>query len=229
MRSQEYCRGADFCDEIAGESDNTFKRVYGGEPPTRTVASTESFVVVVDLSPLTVGHLLLLPRGHYLSFAGVVRHHLTELKYLLDWLLPRYRETFGAPTILEHGSSSDFDHSACITHAHWHVMPVEGESIEQTMLADGLVPTTLRTVAELDSPLWSDSAYFLVSYKDLHLAFRTRRDLPRQYLRSVVSRPLLIPDPEWDYAVVVRKEVLRSTMDHAGEWLTDRSMKIGRP
>lgn len=229
MRSHDFCRGADFCDEIAGDSDVTFNRVYEGDPATRTVVSGGTFVVVADLSPLTVGHLLILPRAHYLSFAGVIRHHLPELRELLDWLLPRYRSTFGSPTILEHGSAPDFDHSACITHAHWHVLPVDGEAIEQAMLADGLPATDLRTVAELDSPWWSDSSYFLVSHEDRHRVFSPRAGLRRQYLRSVAGIPLRIPDPEWDYAVIVRKNHLRSTMEHVAEWITDRSAKVDHP
>jgi len=226
VQSRDHCQGADFCDEIAGESDITFKRVYGGAPPSRKIASTKSFVVIADLSPLTVGHLLILPRDHYLSFAGVVHDHLDELHGLLDWLIPKYRTTFGPPTILEHGSSPDFDHSACITHAHWHLIPIAGAAIEQAIVADGLVATELRTLAELDSPLWSKSAYFFVSYDDRHRVFPPRADLRRQYLRSVVSRPLRIPDPEWDYALIVRKNYLRSTMGQVDGWATQQERQI---
>jgi diadenosine tetraphosphate (Ap4A) HIT family hydrolase len=216
--SSEYCRGADFCEEMSGNSDTTFMRVYNGRPPSRAVEVTDSFVVVADLSPLTVGHLLVLPREHHLSFATVIRRHLDELRELLDWLLPRYRGTFGEPTILEHGSAKDFDHDACITHAHWHVVPVDGSSIDQSMTDDGLTSTDLRDIADLNDPQWLDSAYFLLLYRSLRRVFEPRPTLCRQYLRSVISKPLRIPEPEWDYAVVVRKNYLRSTMERVSSW-----------
>jgi diadenosine tetraphosphate (Ap4A) HIT family hydrolase len=216
--SNEYCRGGDFCEEMSGDSDTTFMRVYGGRPPSRKVETTDSFVVVADLSPLTVGHLLVLPRKHYLSFATVIPRHLDELRDLLDWLLPRYRMTFGEPAILEHGSAENFDHSACITHAHWHVVPVDGTSIDQSMTDDGLTSTDLRDIADLNDPKWLNSAYFLLLYRDLCTVFQPQPTLRRQYLRSVISRPLRIPDPEWDYAVVVRKNYLRSTMERVSNW-----------
>ncbi|MEV5088691.1 hypothetical protein ACWEQ5_30280 [Streptomyces griseoincarnatus] len=39
-----------------------------------------------------------------------------------------------------------------------------------------------------------------------------------QYLRSVVGRLLGIPDPLWDYALVVRRELLRETMTLTRSW-----------
>lgn len=179
---------------------------------------TKSFVIVADLSPLTVGHLLLLPRQHYLSFSTVVVHHLTELRELLDWLVPHYRGTFGEPVILEHGSAPDLDHGACITHAHWHLVPVSGAAILHTMSDDGLSAEELHSIANLGDRPWRTSTYFLVMSGDDRRVFHTRPDLRRQYLRSVISKPLGIPDPEWDYAVVVRKNYLRLTMARVDEW-----------
>lgn len=218
MGSDQYCRGADFCEEMSGNSDTTFRRVYEGRPASRAVGATDSFVVVADLSPLTVGHLLVLPREHHLSYASVVRRHLDELRGLIDWLFPRYRRTFGEPTVLEHGSAKDFDHGACITHAHWHVVPVDGMVIDRAMADDGLTSTDLLDITDLGDPQWLDTAYFLLLYRDLRRVFRPQKTLRRQYLRSVISKPLRIPDPEWDYAVVVRKNYLRSTMERVSGW-----------
>jgi diadenosine tetraphosphate (Ap4A) HIT family hydrolase len=98
-----YCQGADFCAEIGGETDLSFTRAYQGDPPSRRVATTEHFVVVIDISPLAVGHLLLLPKQHYFSFAQILAYDPYELYSLLEWLVPVYEATFGSPVILEHG------------------------------------------------------------------------------------------------------------------------------
>ena len=101
------CDGSDLCDELAGADDSDFARTYGGKPASRVVACSEHLRVLVDLSPLTVGDLLVVPREHYLSFAEVSRIHEVELTELLNYFLPRYSLVFGTPTILEHGSSEN--------------------------------------------------------------------------------------------------------------------------
>lgn len=106
---RELCGGADFCYEIAGSRDVTFQRIYEGFPPSRHIFTTHLFVVIADLSPLTLGHILLLPKRHYLSFAQVVAEHEVALHDTMQWLFPRYLGTFGSPVILEHGSARDDD------------------------------------------------------------------------------------------------------------------------
>lgn len=112
-----------------------------------------------------------------------------------------------------------------ITHAHWHVVPVAGQEIITARTADGLLPTSLETISDIAS--WSDSAYFLVMYGDRKLVVHAEPRLRRQYLRSVISKPLKIPDPEWDYAVVVRKEYLRE--NHRAGQRVDPDRATGRP
>ncbi|GAA3339492.1 hypothetical protein GCM10020358_23490 [Amorphoplanes nipponensis] len=44
------------------------------------------------------------------------------------------------------------------------------------------------------------------------------RTIRPQYLRSVVGRMLDIPDPEWDWSVVVRRHLMRETMRLTSGW-----------
>ncbi|MFI6030114.1 hypothetical protein [Amycolatopsis magusensis] len=59
------CTGADFCEEISGAADTSFRRFHEGDPPSRRVHSAPDFELPADLSPLTTGHLLLLPKRLY--------------------------------------------------------------------------------------------------------------------------------------------------------------------
>jgi diadenosine tetraphosphate (Ap4A) HIT family hydrolase len=212
------CQGADFCDEIVGKLDVSFARTYEGNPPTRQIVATNELVLVVDLSPLMVGHLLLLPKRHYFSFAQVLNDHTGALNGFLSWLMPTYGETFGRPVILEHGSSPNLDHSACITHAHWHLVPLDGIEINNTIVEDGLNPVDLRSLAELARPPWTSSPYFFACFSDIFRVYRPLDEMRPQYLRSVIGRQLSMNDPEWDYALIVRRHLLRATMNLAGHW-----------
>lgn len=213
-----YCQGADLCQEIAGESDVTFSRVYKGDPESRVITDSDLFTLVADLSPLVLGHLLLLPTKHYLSFAQVIVDHKSLVSDIVTWLIPLYEQFFGPPVIMEHGSSAEANHNACITHAHWHILPVDGSRIDEVMLDDGLIPQDLNGLDQLGQPPWTESAYFFRSYTKHHRLYTTANVLPRQYVRSVVARTLSIREPEWDYALVVRKHLLKATLDRAGGW-----------
>ncbi len=222
-----FCEGADFCHEIAGDTDVSFTRTYRGTPPTRRIVTTENFVLVADLSPLVVGHLLLLPRKHYLSYSKVVRDASEELLALLAWLEPTYCMTFGMLCILEHGSSTDVDQRACITHAHWHLVPVAGDDVHSLMTADNLVAHELCSVRELGDPAWTDSSYFLLYHAGWYRLYKPVGDLRRQYLRSIVGRLVGMSDPEWDYAVIVRMDHLRKTMALVRGWRYPNDVEEG--
>ncbi|GAB2744220.1 HIT family protein [Amycolatopsis magusensis] len=221
------CTGADFCEEISGAADTSFRRFYEGDPPSRRVHSTPNFELLADLSPLTTGHLLLLPKRHYLSFAQVLGEHQREAVALIERVRLLYREVFGEPLFLEHGSSTGQVSHACITHAHLHLLPVSGPAADRIMLADGLRYHDLDSITELARPPWPDSAYFLRSHEG-HCRVYLPTTQRRQYLRSVAGSILSIDDPEWDYAVVMRKDALRSTMRRVRDWPARLAMEEPR-
>lgn len=218
MSHLDYCRGSDLCNEIAGRRDVSFNRVYEGEPASRVIAADEVLLLLADMSPLVAGHLLLVPKQHYYSFAQVLADHQSHVNRFLRQFCPLYEDTFGAPSILEHGSSEEVDHSACITHAHWHIIPTYGALIKAQLSDDGLRPLALPDLDSLAHSRWCNTPYFFHSFGGCHYVYQNRPDLPRQYLRSVVGRILSIPDPEWDYALIVRKHLLRDTMQLVKHW-----------
>ncbi|MBP2340152.1 diadenosine tetraphosphate (Ap4A) HIT family hydrolase [Saccharothrix coeruleofusca] len=218
MTSTVHCTGADFCEEISGAVDTSFNRFYQGAPPSRRVHSTRRFELLADMSPLTVGHLLLLPRKHYLSFAQVLVEHPEETEELLDRVIRIYRETFREPLVMEHGSSQGQHSHACITHAHLHLLPIDGHAVDELMTADGLRYQDLSSIHDLASAPWPTSAYFLRLYRGTCRVYLPTAGQRRQYLRSVAGATLSIEDPEWDYAVVMRKDDLRRTMHMVEHW-----------
>lgn len=218
MTGSVVCEGADLCQELARDTDTSFVRTYQGDPPTRRILETENLALIADMSPLVAGHLLLLPKAHFLSFSGVVRVHLAELEGLVEKIAPRYRDTFGELLILEHGSSVDGHGNACITHAHWHLLPVDGAEVDRLIKADGLTHTDLTDLIELGARRWTEQPYFLRGYDGRMRVYEPSPDTRRQYLRSVVGAVLSIDTPLWDYALVIRKELLRETMRSVRHW-----------
>ena len=211
---QSQCVGADFCQEFDGLPEVTFSRIYGGRPPSRVIMTIGDFTVLADLSPLVVGHVLLLPKQHFLSFAQVSASTPMDLRRAVTIVVDLYRETFGSPVILEHGSAANDDHSACVTHAHWHLVPLSGCDVAGLMCRDGLRPTA---VSDLGSAPWLDASYYLVGQNgSFHVC--AARNMPKQYVRSLIGRCLGMRDPDWDYALIVRRELLRDTMELTAGW-----------
>jgi diadenosine tetraphosphate (Ap4A) HIT family hydrolase len=210
------CVGADFCQELSGQLDTEFHRTYGACASTRIIGRSQSLCLLVDMSPLCVGHLLIVSEQHYLSFAGVMREHGPEVKDVLDLVFSQYQNTFGEPVVLEHGSSLDTGDSGCITHAHWHLFPLDLDAIHKIMLTDGLSFTELAGVEDL-AAVDQGIPYFFAADRSRQRLYDVER-MRRQYLRSVAGELLGIPDPEWDYAVVVRKEFFWRTMYQVINW-----------
>jgi diadenosine tetraphosphate (Ap4A) HIT family hydrolase len=170
------------------------------------------------MSPLTTGHLLLLPVRHYLSFAQVLGVHTTEAVDLINRVTALYTETFQTPLIMEHGSSGGQESHACITHAHLHFLPADGGIVDRFLIDDELAYRELDSITELSQAPWPHSAYFLRIYGDSCRVYLPTTAQKRQYLRSAAGEALAIKDPEWDYAVVMRMTELRSTMNMVGHW-----------
>ncbi|SPT60922.1 MULTISPECIES: HIT domain-containing protein [Actinomadura] len=218
MTERDSCVGSDFCRELAGAEDVTFHRVYGASAPGRIIGRGSTLTLLADMSPLTWGHLLLVPNAHYVSFGAVMCDHAEEVATALKQIVLPYTASFGEPVFLEHGSTMRMDGSACVTHAHIHLLPLPFEQVNTLMARDGLAPTTLGGLADLERFGHDDLPYFYCGDADEHQVYAAVQARPRQYLRSVAGRILGLADPEWDYAVVVRKDVLVTTMKETAHW-----------
>lgn len=206
----------DFCQELGGSRTTSFMRAYQGEPETRIIASSNNLTLMADLSPLCMGHLLLVPDFHYLSYAGVCRDHKAEVEKVTAQIQELYAPAFGDPVVLEHGSSIDTSGSSCISHAHWHFLPVSVGRVFEAMDEDGLQHTDLNNLEDLVA--YEQVPYYYAANAEYRRVYGINHSMKQQYLRSVIGKILGIPDPEWDWALVIRKEYLRASMLTTAHW-----------
>lgn len=206
------CDGSDLCAELSGSADTEFSRTYEGDPESRILLETTNFAMVVDISPLVEGHLLVVPKKHYRNFASAMldyRHEAVQItRRARDWL----RETYGSVALFEHGSTSDQFGGACIAHAHIHVLPVEASGLVAVMRRD-----ELELIALPDITSWTEIAetprhYLLCSDGERSVVTFPSARVRHQYLRSAAAEVLGIPDPHWDWSLVIRRDLLRNTV-----------------
>lgn len=197
---------------MSGIVSTDFSRTYEGDPHSRILLETTGFAIVVDISPLVEGHLLVVPKKHYLNFAGAMLDHPHEAVQVIrsarDWV----HRTYGSVALFEHGSTPGESGGACIAHAHVHVLPVAATGLIAVMRRDRLELTVLP-----DHTGWTEIAdtprpYLLCSDGESSVVTFPPERVRRQYLRSAAAEVLGIPDPQWDWSLVIRRDLLRRTV-----------------
>ena len=176
-------------------------------------------ILIADHAPMTLGHLLLIPRDHHTGIASLVAMR-PNTSTTLRALTRRYRKAFGRCAVIEHGTGAAASAAGpCIDHAHWHLLPYTDEL---TPIIEGDYGESLRSVnsiaefardyAGVDYLLYWTSDRAQVAVLD------TTARLP-QYARSVVARHLnasAMPY-DWDWALRADDELLVQTLNVARE------------
>lgn len=202
-----------FCEEIATDLPPDRD---GVGVSSRRVFETHSFVVFADISPLTTGHLIVVPRSHVLSFGAVVRTNAEELAVLVERLARTLRRRYCEPLLLEHGSDSSSDGGGCVAHAHLHFIPVEAD------LTSVLHPYSSRGVSSFqDLAQWADEdrPYVFVGNRlgVGHVADQLQ-GIPKQFIRIEVAKALGLAGPLWDWrSHILTENLTRTVSDLKGE------------
>ncbi len=200
------CDGSDLCDELRGQPSGTeFERTYGGHPRSRVVHSTESFALIVDLSPVVPGHLLIATRAHLLSFGQLDDRRHAEFEGLLSRVLPMFEREYGPWLLMEHGSSSDASEGACVRHAHVHLVP-HHSGVVTAAIGDGCrqVGDSRSRLVELAA---RDKQYFHLRTSSTALLLTS--GVPRrQYARRLLAEANGLHDPLWDWTITNHENFL---------------------
>lgn len=211
MPGADDCDGSDLCSELRGNSDTEFHRTYPNVA-TRVLEASDDCVAIVDLSPMVVGHVLVCPRAHYYSMAGALRDTNFHLWPFLSRFLSRYEKVFGEYVVVEHGSTEDMAGSACISHAHLHIVPIALAGVLERMRSDGLALTSIDSWEDLSRVAIGDHPYFFATDNE---NFRIVVNPPRtqsQYFRIVIGAAVGISPDECDWAVVNRRHHFEQTL-----------------
>jgi diadenosine tetraphosphate (Ap4A) HIT family hydrolase len=161
-------QGCEFCDELADAASSRFGRIYRGVLASRVVHASANFVVMPTLGQLFRGSLLLLPRRHFETVAGMPARYREELVELLP-CLEQELQPLGAPVVFEHGAKAHTGRSCGIYHAHLHIVPVPRPVLAADIMPPGAqftsdVRLALRAVARADSYLFFKDTAGLTGY-----------------------------------------------------------------
>lgn len=119
---------------FCGDNRKRFLRENRYEVDKAYFYEDENFSVSPDISPLVLGHMLIIPKAHYSCFGEITNEEmLSRIRDVSEWLLGNSDLLF-----FEHGAVLEGDGGASINHAHMHVMPrpkdLYASSIDQYIL-----------------------------------------------------------------------------------------------
>lgn len=207
------CDGSDLCGEIASDPvDSEFRSVYGRTIRPRVVARRQHVVALVDLAPLLVGHLLIAPTHHYLSFAEAPRAVRADALQLLNELRDALSR-LGDIQVVEHGAASVGDRvQPCITHAHWHVLP-GAPDVATLFREEGLIASRIASLLELSPAITESAPYFVVSRAtDDVTIFVKPPPTPPQLLRKALGQIMGLPEGQYDWCVHQDRRLFMATL-----------------
>ena len=104
------------------DRDCIFCKIAGGDIPSSTVYEDEQFRVLLDLSPATKGHALILPKQHYANIFEIDENILRDLIVLAKKVASAMKETLNCDgvNIVQNNSEAA---GQTVFHFHLHMIP----------------------------------------------------------------------------------------------------------
>jgi diadenosine tetraphosphate (Ap4A) HIT family hydrolase len=150
--------------------------------------------VTIDISPLCIGHLLIVSKNHYDSYANAPDCVRESVYNILEILKEKIFKS-DCITFFEHGSMFKDPTRVTIDHAHIHVFP-QYIDIKSDLEIDGLfcgfepfTDKTLVSFKDKQSYIWLHQNNESILYKV--------KNLPGQYLRKIISKIYKLNDYNW--------------------------------
>lgn len=104
------------------DPDCVFCKILRGEIPSTKVLETEDAVVFLDIHPVNLGHVLVVPKEHHASLLDLPDHVSAHVGSLLPRVCRAVRSATGADgfnVIVNNGRAA----GQTVDHGHWHIIP----------------------------------------------------------------------------------------------------------
>lgn len=100
---------------------DVFCKIINGELPANVVYEDEIVISIMDASPSSPGHVLIIPKKHYTTILDMddeINAHIREIaKMLIRKMEERYPNFAGLHVIVNYGSEQK------VKHYHMHLIP----------------------------------------------------------------------------------------------------------
>ena len=104
------------------DSNCIFCKIANGEIPSRTIAETDMFRVVLDVGPATKGHALILPKEHYKNLYDLPEETAAEAIKLAKKVALTMKDKLGCDGVNIVQNNEEVA-GQTVFHFHMHVIP----------------------------------------------------------------------------------------------------------
>ena len=119
-----------------------FCKIIAGQIPCHKVYEDDDVLAFLDVGPLSDGHTLVIPKGHYATLAQVPPEVAAGIGRVLPALSQAIMQTTGATSwnvLQNNGEGAGQD----VHHVHFHLIPRKrGSDRKQSTIGDGLAATS---------------------------------------------------------------------------------------
>ncbi len=100
--------------------DCIFCKILKGEIPSKVVYEDEVVKVIMDINPVTNGHVMIIPKEHYRDIEEIDEDILLHIMQVAKKMIARIKETLGAEgvTLVQNNGLGQE-----IKHFHLHLVP----------------------------------------------------------------------------------------------------------
>ena len=197
-----------------------FKRLVGSRAKTRLLYETKNFVVLPSLGQIVEGYLLIMPKGHYRSFALLDEELFEEAESVYSETETILRRTYTRPIFYEHGMGySASGNGCCVDHAHIHAIPVSLSLF--ACLQKEFKWNNIQKLGDL-SRMVRGSHYLFVQDSSQQKRVYYASNVKAQYIRHLVAEQLGTPD-KGDWMLYPGVEELLATLRRMSYWKQERT------
>ena len=101
--------------------DCLFCKINNGDIPSKKLYENDYVFVIMDLHPVSNGHLLIIPKKHFTDFTELdneTLNHINETSKLMKDLIYKKLNAVGLKICVNYGTAQE------IKHYHMHLIPV---------------------------------------------------------------------------------------------------------
>lgn len=121
--------------------DCVFCKIIKGDIPSYTIYEDEIVKVILDINPVSNGHMLIIPKTHYVNLMDIDDSVLSHIMNISKELYKKYKDKLNMDGL---SITQNNDYGQEVKHYHLHLIPrYENDNIEF------IKPTNLDSVEDV--------------------------------------------------------------------------------
>lgn len=153
--------------------------LFCGNNIQNVIYQTENFYVKIGKGIITAGHVMIIPKKHYLAIADIDKSIVNEYNDLKFRLIEEVTKNFAKPFLIEHGIFAQ-----SVFHGHIHIIPSSGNGYDNFDIMNEMVNPAIKKynikfeiISDFDELVKiykKDGEYLYFEFNDAKYVLRTK-------------------------------------------------------